>query len=106
MASLERRQAMSTGGKKAIQSPDRIRTVEGVAKSQPVETAATAPSTAPATGSTTEKKGCGCGCDGTRAECKTQLSFENRGAGDRTGSHFRYFTVFFGGYHYFRFCTG
>ena len=67
-ASLARRQAMSTGGKKAIQSSDRVRTYEEGGKG---ETAAPAPQTAAPSTASTEKKGCGCGCDGTRKECQT-----------------------------------
>jgi hypothetical protein len=64
-ASFERRIAMSTGGKKAIQSKDRTR----------AEEATTAPATSAPTPAQPEKKqGCGCGCDGTRAECKTKMA--------------------------------
>jgi hypothetical protein len=72
-ASLERRAAMSGGGKKSIQSKDRTRTAESGGKTQ-----ATAPTAVPApqasSATSEEKKGCGCGCDGTRAECKTQTN--------------------------------
>ena len=66
-ASLARRQAMSTGGKRSIQSKDRTRTDE-------VKSATPATPTAPAAAAKpAEKKGCGCGCDGTRAECKASI---------------------------------
>ncbi len=64
-ASLARRLAMSSGGKKGIQSKDRIRTADEIGSS----TAAAAASATAAP----EKKGCGCGCDGTRTECKTSM---------------------------------
>ena len=73
-ASLERRLAMSSGGKKAIQGKDRTRTADSGGKAQ---TQTTAPAAAPAPQANTateEKKGCGCGCDGTRAECKTRMN--------------------------------
>jgi hypothetical protein len=69
---------MSTGGKKSIQSKDRIRTVTSGGKGESqvsAPTAAAAPAAAATNPATTEpKKSCGCGCDGTRAECKTQIS--------------------------------
>ena len=68
-ASLARRQAMSTGGKRAVQSKDRTRAEE----SSKAATQTTAPASTPATG-TTEKKGCGCGCDGTRKECQNKMT--------------------------------
>ena len=76
-ASLERRLAMSSGGKKSIQSKDRTRTADSGGKAQ-TQSAAPAPqaNTAANTDASaaTEKKGCGCGCDGTRAECKTRMN--------------------------------
>ncbi len=66
-ASLERRLAMSSGGKQSIQSKDRTRADEA--------TNATAPAVSTPTAAQPEKKqGCGCGCDGTRAECKTKMA--------------------------------
>ena len=76
-ASLERRAAMSSGGKKAIQGKDRTRTADSGGKAQAqtlAPAAASAPQAAAAAGAVTEKKGCGCGCDGTRAECKTRMN--------------------------------
>ena len=76
-ASLERRAAMSSGGKKAIQGKDRTRTADSGGKAQAqtlAPAAASAPQAAAAAGAATEKKGCGCGCDGTRAECKTRMN--------------------------------
>jgi hypothetical protein len=70
---MARRQAMSGGGKAAIQSRDRTRTADSGGKglsSAPVPAAPAAQ-----TGAATEqKKGCGCGCDGARAESKTRMS--------------------------------
>ena len=67
-ASLARRLAMSSGGKKSIQSKDRTRAdEENSAAPPPAAVASAAPAAA-------EKKGCGCGCDGTRPECKTAMS--------------------------------
>mgnify|MGYP001554145457 FL=1 len=79
LASLERRKAMSTGGKKSIQSKDRIRTVGSADKgtSAPqasAPTAAAAPAAAAPDTATAPKKGCGCGCDGTRAECQSEMT--------------------------------
>ena len=78
LASLARREAMSTGGKKSIQSTDRIRTAGEGGKGQfGAQASAPAPAAASAAASSapagTEKKGCGCGCDGTRKECLTKL---------------------------------
>lgn len=72
-ASMARRLAMSAGGKKSVQSSDRIRTANsgGIGQSSAPEPAAATSASAPAP--TTEKKGCGCGCDGTRAECKASM---------------------------------
>jgi hypothetical protein len=73
LASLDRRKAMSSGGKKAIQTKDRTRTAESGGKAEASAPVAAAP--APQAGAATEeKKGCGCGCDGTRAECKTRIN--------------------------------
>ena len=69
-ASIARRLAMSAGGKKGIQSKDRTRGEE-IKSAAPAAPTAAAPSV-PATPAT-EKKGCGCGCDGTRAECKASM---------------------------------
>ena len=69
-ASIARRLAMSSGGKRSIQSKDRTRGEE--IKSAAPAAPAAAVSSAPATPAT-EKKGCGCGCDGTRAECKASM---------------------------------
>jgi hypothetical protein len=66
-ASIARRLAMSAGGKKSIQSKDRTRGEE-IKSAAPTAAAPSAAAT-PAT----EKKGCGCGCDGTRAECKASM---------------------------------
>jgi len=78
LASLERRKAMSTGGKKAIQAKDRIRTADSGGKGELQASASKPPSTAPAVSAANpapaDKKGCGCGCDGTRAECKTRMN--------------------------------
>ena len=72
LASLDRRKAMSTGGKKAVQTKDRTRTAESGGKAEASMTVAAAPAPQ-AVAATEEKKGCGCGCDGTRAECKTRM---------------------------------
>jgi len=73
LASLDRRKAMSSGGKKAIQAKDRTRTAESGGKAE--ASAPVAAASAPQAGAATEeKKGCGCGCDGTRAECKTRIN--------------------------------
>ena len=69
-ASMARRLAMSAGGKKSIQSKDRTRGEE-IKSAAPAATTADV-SSASATPAT-EKKGCGCGCDGTRAECKASI---------------------------------
>ena len=69
-ASIARRMAMSAGGKKSIQSKDRTRGEE-IKSAAPAATAAAVSSAATAA---TEKKGCGCGCDGTRAECKASIT--------------------------------
>ena len=61
---------MSAGGKKSIQSKDRTRGEE-IKSAAPAATAAAVSSAATAA---TEKKGCGCGCDGTRAECKASIT--------------------------------
>ena len=84
LASLDRRKAMSSGGKKAIQAKDRTRTAEsgGKAEASAPVAAASAPQAGAATG---EKKGCGCGCDGTRAECKTRINSTT--ATTKTKSH-------------------
>ena len=82
LASLERRKAMSTGGKKAIHNNDRIRTADSGGKGQDLSSgqasapapAAASAAAAPDTTAATPKKGCGCGCDGTRAECKTNMT--------------------------------
>ncbi len=71
-ASMERRLAMSAGGKRNLQSKDRTRTDEMQGKAT-AATAAVATTVAPATEAPAEKKGCGCGCDGTRAECKASM---------------------------------
>lgn len=72
LASLARRQAMSTGGKKSIRGKDRIRTIDEGGKGQ---FGAQSSTTAPAADSVpaAETKSCGCGCDGTRKECLTKL---------------------------------
>jgi hypothetical protein len=69
-ASMARRLAMSAGGKRDIQSKDRTRTDEIQGKTPATATTAPAATAAPATEAPAEKKGCGCGCDGTRPECK------------------------------------
>lgn len=79
LASLARREAMSTGGKKSIQSTDRIRTAESGGKGETAgapqaSTAPTAAAAPAAAASEPAAKTCGCGCDGTRKECQTQLS--------------------------------
>ncbi len=73
LASLDRRKAMSSGGKKAIQTKDRTRTAESGGKAEASAPVAAAPASR-AGAATEEKKGCGCGCDGTRAECKTRIN--------------------------------
>ncbi|MGV6826762.1 MAG: CsoS2 family carboxysome shell protein [bacterium] len=80
-ASLARREAMSTSGKRGIQSKDRTRAEEG--------SKATAQAPAPAstpTATTTEKKGCGCGCGGTRKECQTKIADSLSAAPVATGN--------------------
>ena len=72
-ASVARRQAMSGGGKTAIQSKDRTRTSDSGGKGRSSAPVAAAPASQ-ASATTGNKKGCGCGCDGTRAECRTRLS--------------------------------
>ncbi len=70
-ASMARRLAMSNSGKAGIQSKDRTRGANNKTAQSAVTPASTSASTM---ASTTEKKGCGCGCDGTRAECKTRMT--------------------------------
>lgn len=70
-ASLERRLAMSTGGKRALPVKDRVRGYEGGSHAAAVAPSST---TAAAAAASTEKKGCGCGCDGTRKECQTSMA--------------------------------
>ncbi len=66
-ASMARRLAMSSGGKAAVQSKDRVRDAQTVQSAPAAQPAQAAQSTEQ------PKKGCGCGCDGTRAECKTRM---------------------------------
>jgi hypothetical protein len=77
LASLERRKAMSTGGKKSIHFADRTRTADSGGKGETQSAPSPAPAAASAAAApepaTSKKKGCGCGCDGTRAECQTKM---------------------------------
>lgn len=62
-ASLARRQAMSTGGKASIVSKDRTRSDEIAGNTA----APGAPATSQPASSTPEKRDCGCGCNGEKA---------------------------------------
>ena len=64
-ASKARRQAMANGGKAAVIATDRIRgeTYQASSKLAAPDLSTSAES----------KQGCGCGCDGTRDECKTAM---------------------------------
>ena len=61
-ASRARRQAMSTNGKKGIQSKDRSRTAVGTGVSPPFTPAPRQQT------DVAEKQGCGCGCNGKKAD--------------------------------------
>lgn len=67
-ASLARRQAMSSGGKASIVSKDRTRSDEISGKNA----APTTPATSQPTTSTPEKRDCGCGCNGEKANRPAQ----------------------------------
>ena len=68
-ASRARREAMSSSGKAGIRSGDRIRTAEG----KGVSPSTPAPQQQPATDlDDRPEKGCGCGCNGTKASCNAQ----------------------------------
>jgi len=77
-ASLARRKAMSTQGKAAINSKDRVRadTIQGFTKS-------TATANASQTG---ERKGCGCGCNGTKVEECVNRDRNSRAGNKGSGS--------------------
>jgi hypothetical protein len=64
-ASLERRRAMSTHGKQAVTTADRVRGIETKPGARPVAAAATPDMQA--------KEGCGCGCGG-KGDCGDQAS--------------------------------
>lgn len=64
-ASLERRRAMSTHGKQAVTTADRVRGPETKPGARPVAAAATP--------DTQAKEGCGCGCGG-KGDCGDQAS--------------------------------
>jgi len=74
LASIARRKAMSTGGRKSIRTSDRTRTAESSAGGVPRLSLPAPVPAAPATAATEagKKQGCGCGCDGTRPACRTQ----------------------------------
>jgi len=76
-ASRARRQAMSVSGKAALGSTatrptGRVRPQRAAAMGMASPDTATSAETAPA--ADTAKKGCGCGCNGTRASCDTSDS--------------------------------
>ena len=67
-ASRARREAMSQGGKAAIQNKDRVREAAGVA------TASAATPAASGNVQDRPKGGCGCGCNGTKTTCTDERS--------------------------------
>lgn len=67
-ASLARREAMSTSGKAGITSKDRTRAA-------PADI--TPASSKPESQAGNTEKGCGCGCNGTKATCGTESKTEN-----------------------------
>lgn len=69
-ASLARRQAMSSRGKANLQSKDRTRSVD-------MANARTAVASVSNSDTAAEKKDCGCGCGGEKAECKTEIATQS-----------------------------
>ena len=66
-ASRARREAMSQGGKAAIQNKDRTRLAQGAATASPATPSAASAENRP-------KGGCGCGCNGTKTSCTEERS--------------------------------